>query len=169
MAIFLCGFMGCGKTTIGKTLSKFMGCSFCDTDELIEKKAGMTIPQIFKEKGEEEFRRLETEVIKNLGSFSGVVSCGGGAMLSEKNAEIAASKGIVIFLVTDFETCYERIKDDSNRPLAVSNTKEQLFEIFCQRMDKYRANSKLAVDAEASPMEVSKNIIKTLKILNFLK
>ena len=51
MAIFLCGFMGCGKTTIGKNLAKLLGCGYCDMDELIVKKAGMSIPEIFETKG----------------------------------------------------------------------------------------------------------------------
>ena len=83
MAIFLCGFMGCGKTTIGKTLSRLLGCGYCDMDELIVKKAGMSIPEIFEKKGESYFRNMETELIKELGNFKGLVSCGGGAMLSD--------------------------------------------------------------------------------------
>ena len=107
MAIFLCGFMGCGKTTIGKTLSRLLGCGYCDMDELIVKKAGMSIPEIFEKKGEPYFRSMETELIKELGNFKGLVSCGGGAMLSDVNGKLAAENGCVLFLDTPFETCYK--------------------------------------------------------------
>ena len=93
MAIFLCGFMGCGKTTIGKNLAKLLGCGYCDMDELIVKKAGMSIPEIFDTKGEKHFRTMESDLIIELGSFKGIVSCGGGAMLNEQNGKNAAENG----------------------------------------------------------------------------
>ena len=98
MAIFLCGFMGCGKTTIGKNLAKLLGCGYCDMDELIVKKAGMSIPEIFETKGEKHFRQMESDLIIELGSFKGIVSCGGGAMLNEQNGKNAAENGTVLFL-----------------------------------------------------------------------
>ena len=82
MTVFLCGFMGCGKTTVGKKLAEISGRGYCDTDELIVKRAGMPIPDIFKKYGEPYFRKLETDIIKELCDFNGIAACGGGAMLS---------------------------------------------------------------------------------------
>ena len=163
MAIFLCGFMGCGKTTIGKTLSRLLGCGYCDMDELIVKKAGMSIPEIFEKKGEPYFRNMETELIKELGNFKGLVSCGGGAMLSDVNGKLAAENGCVLFLDTPFETCYKRIAGDKNRPVAASRTREQLRELYNERYPKYLKNSGYSVNCEGTPFEISGNISKLLK------
>ncbi|MGN1481782.1 shikimate kinase [Porcipelethomonas sp.] len=163
MAIFLCGFMGCGKTTIGKTLAKLIGFGYCDMDELIVKKAGMSIPEIFETKGEAHFRSMETELIKELGSFKGVVSCGGGAMLNDINGKYAAESGCVLFLDTPFETCYGRIAGDKNRPVAASRTKEQLKELYDERYPKYLKNSGYRIDCDGTPYEISNKITKLLK------
>ncbi|MFR1842910.1 MAG: shikimate kinase [Oscillospiraceae bacterium] len=164
MAIFLCGFMGCGKTTIGKNLAKLLGCGYCDMDELIVKKAGMSIPEIFETKGEKHFRQMESDLIIELGNFKGIVSCGGGAMLNEQNGKNAAENGTVLFLDTPFEICYKRIAGDSNRPIAASRTKEQLEELYNERYPKYLKNAGMRVDCSGTPMEISKYIIQSLKL-----
>ncbi|MGN0621230.1 MAG: shikimate kinase [Porcipelethomonas sp.] len=169
MAIFLCGFMGCGKTTVGKRIASKLGRKYCDMDELIVEKAGMTIPEIFEKLGEPEFRRMESELIIELGSFSGVVSCGGGAMLSEKNGENAKKSGTVVFLDVPFEICYERIKDDPNRPIAASRTKEQLLELYSERYPKYKGNSGISVECAGSPEKIAADIIQTLRDSGALK
>ena len=120
MTVFLCGFMGCGKTTVGKKLAEISGRGYCDTDELIVKRAGMPIPDIFKKYGEPYFRKLETDIIKELCDFNGIAACGGGAMLSDINSGIARENGIVVFLDVPFKTCFYRISGDSNRPVAAS-------------------------------------------------
>ena len=127
MAIFLCGFMGCGKTTVGKKMASLLGKKYCDMDELIVQKAGMSIPEIFEKLGEPEFRRMESELIVELGQFSGIVSCGGGAMLSDINGENAKKSGVVVFLDVPFETCYNRIKNDPNRPIAAQKNSLKTF------------------------------------------
>ena len=117
MTVFLCGFMGCGKTTVGKKLAEISGRGYCDTDELIVKRAGMPIPDIFKKYGEPYFRKLETDIIKELCDFNGIAACGGGAMLSDINSGIARENGIVVFLDVPFKTCFYRISGDSNLSL----------------------------------------------------
>lgn len=161
MALFLCGFMGCGKSTIAATLSKYMGCSYCDMDSLIVKNEGMTIPEIFEKKGEAYFRQAESKLIEELSGYKGIVSCGGGTMLNEKNAENAKKNGVVIFINVPFEVCYERIAGDSNRPIAISKTKEELKATFDERYEKYVKNSDYTIDAVGSPMEIAKIIMKT--------
>ncbi len=164
MAVFLCGFMGCGKSTIATTLSKYKGCSHCDTDELIVEKEGMSIPEIFEKKGESYFRQLESEIVESLENYKGIVACGGGLMLNDKNSEIARKNGVVLFLNTPFEVCYERIAKDSNRPIAVSKTKEELKELYNERYDKYMKNSDFSIDSDSSPMETAKLILKTISL-----
>ena len=114
MTVFLCGFMGCGKSTIGRRLADISGRAFTDMDTYIEKKAGMSIPEIFEEKGEAAFREMETEAVSELGDKGGIVACGGGAMLKDINAKIAAEKGVVVYIDVDFDTCYGRISGDKN-------------------------------------------------------
>jgi shikimate kinase len=169
MAIFLCGFMGCGKTTVGKRMAVMLGRKYCDMDELIVEKAGMSIPEIFEKLGEPEFRRMESELIVELGSFSGIVSCGGGAMLSEKNGKNAEKSGVVVFLDVPFETCYSRIKNDSNRPLVVNNTKEQLKALYDDRYPKYKANSGISVCCCEGPDKTASDVIRGLKDCGVLK
>lgn len=165
MAVFLCGFMGCGKSTISAVLSKSMGVSCCDTDALIVKKEGMSIPEIFEKKGEKYFREAETKVVEELGSYKGVVACGGGLMLSDINSEIARKNGVVVFLDTPFETCYERISGDKNRPIAVSKTRDELKALYDERYEKYLKNSDFRVDCTGSPMEITKLIMKTVSLV----
>lgn len=164
MTVFLCGFMGCGKTTVGKKLAELCGCSYYDMDEVIVKKAGMTIPEIFEKYGEPHFRSLETEILEELSDISGIVSCGGGVMINSINADIAKKKGIVIFLDVPFEICYQRISGDKNRPIVQSNTKEQLEELFNIRHKKYSENSTITVECSEGPLGIAKKIQKDLEI-----
>ena len=93
-------------------------------DNYIEETENMTIAEIFEKKGEQHFRMLETKAIEILSQKQMVIACGGGAMLNDKNAEIANKTGVVIFLDVPFNICYKRISGDSNRPLVVNNTVE---------------------------------------------
>lgn len=164
--VYLCGFMGCGKTTIGKKLAEISNCGYCDMDELIVEKAGMPIPEIFEKHGEPCFRKMETELIKELGSFNGVVSCGGGAMLSDINGEIARENGIVLFLDVPFKTCYYRISGDKNRPVAVGKTRTQLQELYNQRYPKYKKNSTITIECKGRPLSIAKEIRKQLDVID---
>lgn len=169
MTVYLCGFMGCGKSTTGKLLASKMGLGFVDLDEYIVKKEGRTIPEIFAQDGEAYFRNAEAEAVKELACKNSVIACGGGTILNDRSAQIARENGIVIFLDIPFETCYNRIKNDTNRPLVVNNTKEQLSEIFSSRHAVYAGNSTVSVDADRSPSELSDEIIKTVKDINLKK
>lgn len=164
MTIFLCGFMGCGKSTIGQILAKKSGCGFCDTDELIVKNQGMTIPEIFSQKGEPYFRTVEAETVKSLCGKNTVVACGGGAMQNSETAETVRNNGgIIVYLNVPFDACYDRIKNDSNRPIVMNNTKEQLEEIYNNRHDVYMKNSTIMVEAVGSPTEIAGSIIDVIR------
>ena len=163
MTIFLCGFMGCGKSTIGKLTAKKLGCGFYDTDELIVESQKMSNPNIIAEKGEPYFRQVEAETIRSMCGKSAVIACGGGAMLNPDSAKAAADAGAVVFLDVPFETCYERICGDSNRPIAASSTKEELLKRYNDRIDIYRRHSTIHIDAQGSPIEVAEIIADSVK------
>lgn len=154
MTIFLCGFMGCGKTTIGEALASELNAQFYDLDDFIVRKEGKSIPAIFSENGESYFRRLEAESIGEISTKGGVIATGGGAMLNPNTAEFARNSGIVLYLDVPFTICYNRIKGDANRPLAVNNTKEQLFELYNKRAIIYGENSTCRVNANCSIEEI---------------
>ncbi len=162
-SVYLCGFMGCGKTTVGKLLAEKLGCRFYDMDEYIVEREKMKIPQIFAEKGERYFRETETAVIKELAASSGVIACGGGAMLKKENAAMAESaNGIIVYIDVPFEKCYDRISGDSNRPIVMSNTKEELEFIYDSRAPIYRENSTITVSGDGSAEEIADRIIKEI-------
>lgn len=158
--IFLCGFMGCGKSTVGRYIADKLGCGCVDLDDYIEQKEGMTIPEIFEKKGEPYFREAETRALAEFAEIGGVVATGGGALLSEENGRVAMASGFAVFIDVDFETCYARIKDDPHRPIAASSTKEQLKERFEQRRPLYMAHSHYRADGNATVKEIAESILQ---------
>lgn len=163
MTIFLCGFMGCGKSTAGRIAARKLGCGYVDTDKLIVKNEKMTIPEIFAQKGEDYFRKIEAETVKNLCGKTMVVACGGGAMINPETASAASKKDIVVYMEVPFETCYNRIKDDPNRPIAASSTKEQLLERYIQRHEIYSRNASVTVSCTGTPAANANAVIAAVK------
>ena len=163
-AIYLCGFMGCGKTTIGKIIAKKLGKKLIDLDTYIEEKENMKIPEIFEQKGEDYFRQKETQALAELKKTGAVVATGGGALLSEKNGSIAKNSGLVFYIDTPFQFCYNRIKDDKNRPIAYNSTKDELQERYNYRRPLYQKNSHYTISGKGSPMAVATRIIDQLSI-----
>lgn len=164
--IFLCGFMGCGKSTVGRSVAKKLGCGCVDLDDYIEQKEGMTIPEIFEKKGEPYFREAETRALAEFADIGGVVATGGGALLSEENGRVAMRSGFVVFIDVDFETCYERIKDDPHRPIAANSTKKQLMERYEQRRPLYRAHSHYRAEGNAAVKEIAESILQEYEKLS---
>lgn len=161
-SIYLCGFMGCGKSRIGKAAAKSLNMPFVDLDSYIVKKEGMDIPKIFEEKGEEYFRRLEGECLKEL-EDGYVVATGGGTLINKNTAEYANQHGITVFLDASFPVCYGRIRNDTNRPLVMNNTKKQLEDIFNKRKEIYKAHSRFVIKAEGTVESITDSIIKKVK------
>lgn len=161
--IFLCGFMGCGKTTVGKILAKKLGCECIDLDKYIEEKEKMTIPEIFEKHGEAYFRAAETAALKEFADIGGVVATGGGTLLTDENGETAKNAGMVVFIDTYFDTCYNRIKDDPHRPIAFNSTKEQLKERFDTRRPLYMKNSHHQISGGYPPIVTADKIRKLYK------
>lgn len=140
MLIALIGFMGSGKSTVGRELARKMAYPFVDTDEEIERKAKKSIPEIFEEHGEKYFRRLEEEVLSEIieNNEEMVISTGGGIVLSEGNRRILREKTITILLQAGVEELYNRLKDETNRPLlAVENPQEEIKRLLEEREEYY--------------------------------
>ena len=130
MNIVLCGFMGAGKTVVGKELAKIMGRKFVDTDEMIEEETGISIPAIFAARGEEYFRELEYEMCKKTANLKNVVvSTGGGAMTFERNVEAIKKGSKVVFLDASFDVICDRVGDASSRPLFKNRSEEHTSEL----------------------------------------
>jgi shikimate kinase len=145
--IILCGFMGSGKTTIGKLLAKKLRLSFLDVDDYIAQKAQMSIPDIFSRCGEAHFRDLEHDALSVLGRKGGhVLATGGGALTFERNIPPARESGRVIYINPGFDECYRRIAA-SDRPLVRGHTKEQLEALYAERDPLYRAACHMEVCA----------------------
>jgi len=128
--ILLYGFMGCGKSCIGRKIAQESGLSLVDLDESIG-----NIPRIFAEHGEEYFRGLEFTALKS--AKADIIALGGGALTSPKAAAFARENALVIFIDTPFDTCYERVKNDKSRPLAFSKSKAELLALYESRKEHY--------------------------------
>lgn len=128
--VILIGFMGSGKTSVGKLLAKRLSYQFLDSDQLIESRAGDSINQIFSRNGEEYFRNMETELLKDISSDmkQTVLSTGGGLPLRDQNSRILKEMGYVVFLKASKETTLKRLKGDSSRPLLNGDELEQKVE-----------------------------------------
>ena len=117
--IIMIGFMGAGKTSVGKRLACHLKMEFKDTDDLIVQEQKMPVNQIFAEYGEPYFRRLETEILKKLlqTKTNMVISVGGGLPMTEENQPLLKELGTVVYLQADVETLMGRLKKDTSRPL----------------------------------------------------
>lgn len=164
MTIFLCGFMGCGKTTVGALLAQKLGLPLIDTDAYIVAHEGKSIPDIFAQDGEPYFRQVEAQAIRSLCQENAVISCGGGAMLNPESADFARKNGAVVLLNESFDTCYNRIKGDSNRPIVQRSTKDELKALFEKRASVYQAHASHVIPGGASPKQMAERIFAALQL-----
>ncbi len=162
MKIFLCGFMGTGKTSVGKVLAKKLNLEFIDMDKIIEEREKMSIPEIFKIKGEPYFRNLEKELVKELVKKENVVvACGGGVVCNQENLEILQNNTTLILLEADPSEIYNRTKSFTHRPLLnVPDPQKRIKELLEKRAPFYQ-KVKIKVDTtHKSIQEVAEEIIK---------
>ncbi|MDR1941745.1 MAG: shikimate kinase [Endomicrobium sp.] len=118
MNLVFTGFMGSGKSVVGRAVAAKLGRKFYDTDILVETSAALCINEIFEKYGEQVFRQMESRAIERVSAEkSAVISCGGGAVLNLKNVENLKKNSIMIRLYAKAETIFERIKNDASRPL----------------------------------------------------
>jgi len=138
--LYLIGFMGTGKTSVGRELSRQLKREFLEIDELIEAGEGKPITAIFKNYGEQFFRARERAVLQEISLKSDlVVSCGGGIVIRRKNRELMKTSGKVICLYADPEAVYKRVKDCADRPLLnVPDPEIRIKELLEQRAAFYQ-------------------------------
>ena len=116
--IFLVGFMGCGKSEIGKDLAKLLHFNFLDLDESVEKKEGMSVTEIFETKGETAFREIESNCLRKVKLENNVVSTGGGTPCFKNNMIWMNENGVTVYLKTEEKLLFDRLKNDTqSRPL----------------------------------------------------
>ena len=152
MNIILIGFMGAGKTTVGRKLANRLGYFFLDTDQQIEKQQGCTIEEIFRYAGEATFRDLETKLLETLQNVHNtILSTGGGMFLRLKNQELLKVIGKTVYLQVDRETLKQRLQCDQNRPLLQQpNWQENVNQMLQQREPVY-LTADLTIKAQNGP------------------
>ena len=161
MMIALTGFMGSGKTTVGKVLADFLGCPFMDLDDLVVKKAGKSIPDIFAQDGEPAFRELEAQVLRKTvekyAESTAVLALGGGAVLAPASAALLHEKTVCIYLRATLDTLLERLAGETaGRPLADDSLADRL----ASREPIYEKTAHVTIDTDGlSPDEVADEII----------
>lgn len=161
MNIVLCGFMGSGKTTVGRALSSLCRLPFFDTDDCVEKACGQSVRQIFDRKGEAFFRDKEHEVCCALANLNGaVIAAGGGTLTYARNCKAFAEKCVIVFLDASFDVICRRIPDASSRPLF--KNKENAKALYDSRRALYEKAAGLTVNADRPAEEVAAAVYKAV-------
>ncbi len=154
--LVLSGYMGAGKTSVGRRVATRLGCAFTDLDREIEARAGMPIPEIFSRRGELWFRRTEETVVRELvAGEPGVLALGGGSLESAKTRSLLMRVADVVWLRTSVEVAWARVKD-SDRPLATDRGRFE--RRAAAREERYREAAALEVDADGPVDEVAARV-----------
>lgn len=170
MKIYLIGFMSSGKTTVGRELANALGYRFIDLDEYIESKHHRTIKQIFESKGEEHFRLIENEALKEVTSFTGdfVISSGGGTSCFYNNIDFMNRNGVTVYLRLEVATLLSRLVESKiDRPLLWGKTREELNNYIIRVLDerkKFYEKAQIIVDADnVNPYDLAKMIMSAVE------
>ena len=159
--IFLVGFMGAGKSTIGLRLARDLKWNFIDLDQEIEKGEGRPIRQIFSEKGESYFRQLETKVLQGLKTRGpSVIALGGGAFIQDTNRLLIHELGYSVFLDCALEVIVKRCPQDGTRPLLHSSG--GLEALYTSRLPYYQKSDFRVDVSNQSPEQITKTILDHL-------
>lgn len=166
--VYLIGYMGCGKTTIGKRLAKSLGWDVIDMDSRIESRYRKTIPDIFASEGEESFRKKERFILEELSALENVVvSTGGGAPCFFDNIDVMNSSGLCVYIRMTPEALAARLKNaKSNRPLLKDKTEAELTNFIKEQLEKRRAfyeQARYVIDNDnGTPEEAAAKIAELL-------
>lgn len=164
--IVLIGFMGAGKSTVSSYLNKTYGMEVVEMDEMIARKEGKSIPEIFEQFGEPYFRNQETVLLRELQSQKNlVISCGGGVAMRKENVPLMKQNGCVVLLTATPETVLERVKEDENRPILQGRKNIQgITELLEHRRESYEsvADIQIATDGK-SVKEICDELMKRLQ------
>ncbi len=160
--IFLTGFMGSGKTTVGRYLAKKLAKTYVDLDQTIQERYGMSIAEIFLKYGEEFFREKEAEILKLLSAKKNqVVALGGGSLIRFENLKAIKDKGTVVYLRAELSTLLKRLAfEKESRPLLKNKTEKEMEELFNKRHLAYK-DADISVNTdELSVAEVTELIVE---------
>ena len=159
--IALTGFMGCGKTAVGRVVANVSGFEFLDTDQFIEEHVGMSIPRIFEERGEETFRRYEREVISRLAERNNtVIATGGGLLVDHDHMDTIKKYSMVFCLWASPESIWRRVKDQSHRPLLqTEDPKQRIIDLMEDRKPAYGRADMLVNTEYRSAKDVAQLIL----------
>ena len=174
--VALVGMMGCGKTTIGRSLARHLGIPFADSDETIETRAGLPIAEIFAQNGEGYFRALEEEIIARLikeiaanPAKTGIMALGGGALGSEKTRALIKQKTTAIWLKAPLETLHARLKTARDRPLLANSDKYAILDRLLAQREPFYQEADIIIDATGSSEHIMETIIGALRTKNILR
>jgi len=160
--VALIGFMGCGKTTVGRLLSARLGYAFLDLDQWLERRGGRSIRRIFQESGEEAFRDLESSALQELSSRRRVViAAGGGAPVREANRPFFR-EAATFYLEISFEEFLQRTAASRERPL-LGRPPEELAALFAARLPVYREVGERVLSEGRTPAQVAEEILERLR------
>jgi shikimate kinase len=152
--IVLTGFMGTGKSSVGRALARRLGYRFVDLDEMIENEAGIAIKEIFAQHGEPHFRSLETAMIERLEAESNlVVSTGGGAVISPKNRHRMRQAGKIVNLTASTEAIQSRLKNDRGRPLLSDDKSLEKIAAMLAERESFYADADIRIDTTNKKIE----------------
>ena len=171
MIISLTGFMGCGKSSIGRRLSELLCCPFMDLDHVIEEKAGRTIPEIFATDGEAVFRQMESETLKEIALAENIVlALGGGTVMTRECADLVSEKTLCFYLRSSIETLLNHLSGEADgRPMLKTscrrnNLKTRIEELMSQRSAIYEKTAHVIIDIDSKSIEeISEDIIRVLR------
>jgi len=160
--VVLVGFMGCGKSTIGPRVARLLDYGFLDMDEAIEERTGLSVAEIFRQRGEAAFREEERRLAADIARRDRlVVAAGGGAFAQPATRAALQERSLAVWLRCELATLLARIPDDGTRPLARS--RETIGLLFAEREPSYRL-AEVTVDAsEALPDEVAQRVVAALR------
>jgi len=163
--VVLFGFMGTGKTVVGKEIARRLDMEFVDMDDVIEEKEGRTISEIFAEKGEKHFRKIESEVVITLsGKEALIIAAGGGVVLNPVNVDALQRSGTGICLTASPEIIYERVKNQSHRPLLMTEDPLERIRSLLEYRTPFYARVEYLIDTSDIPVEGV--VEKVLNIIN---
>lgn len=163
--LYLIGFMGTGKTTVSHSLAELLGYEEIDTDARIACRQNQSIAEIFERSGEQAFRDMETELLRELGrERHKIISCGGGMAMRQENVRLMQENGVVILLTALPETILARVRGDNGRPILQGNMNiSYIEELLAKRNPCYQAAAEVVVATDLqSPGEIAREIEKKL-------
>lgn len=162
--IVLCGFMGCGKSTVGRNIARKTGKKFLDMDSYIEKKAEMTVSEIFDKYGESGFRDMEHEACVELSQMQDlVIASGGGAFTFERNVQAFKGRDKIVLLDVPLDIIKYRLRNDKSRPLLQKPDRDKVMqELYEKRLPLYKNAADLIVSGKNTPVKTAFAVINAV-------